>query len=150
MSELYIYPSEDDYNSDYSDNVNEYGHYEYNYKNKNETKNSESNSKLEQALESKLEINKSNYLNYDTTTYFNGKILLIDYGNFKMEPYMKYKSQAEYSLFIWLGDNKPDIERFLCIHNSKLEICVNNCVKFKECFYKSDCKAEIEIEWDFI
>ena len=33
MSELYIYPSENDNESDYSDNMNEFDKYEYKYDN---------------------------------------------------------------------------------------------------------------------
>ena len=135
MSELYIYPSENDNESDYSDNMNEFDKYEYKYD--NDVTNSEF--KIDNII-------KEN----DNNMYFNGKIILVDYDNHIIESYMKYKTCKKYSLFIWLGDNNNNIERFICIETNKIELGVENTFNYNKFYNKTNKKPDIDMDWSVV
>lgn len=145
MSELYIYPSENDYESDYSDNMNEFDKYEYKYDTENNRINE---NKTELKIDKILEVNDKN-INYDYNMYYNGKIILVNCDGC-IERYMKYKTFTSYSLFIWVGDNNKNIERFICIETNKIELDVENTFNYNEFYNKTNKQPDIEIDWSVV
>ena len=143
MSELYIYPSENDYESDYSDNMNEFDKYEYKYYNENKGNNERNTEKIDNIIK-----------DYDNNMYYNGKIILVNYGNYIIEPYMKYNTCKNYSLFIWVGDNNnninKNIDRFICIETNKIELDVENTFNYNEFYNKTNKQPDIEIDWSVV
>ena len=144
MSELYIYLSENDYESDYSDNMNEFDKYEYKYDNENNENNDDNENNSEIKIDNIIK-------DYDNNMYYNGKIILVNYDNYIIEPYMKYNTCKNYSLFIWVGDNNNNnIERFICIETNKIELSLENTFNYNEFYNKTNKKPDIEINWSVL